>query len=259
MRLFPALVALLLAATAGAAKAPAAASAPAKQAAPGAEVPPAWHAAMQSQMQSGQQIVQTLTGDLDGDGKPEWIAIGEPTTRRDPHVSVAIFEPAKGKTPPKLRFSQWLEGQSLRRAGAAIRRVAPLGNVLVLVASNAARTGDSQFVAQIYGWNGKTFRPMVPEVIDFRSQGGFSIEDVDPSTKGDEIVAWTYLPGPDEQLFDLHRYAYKVYRWDGIRFVGPDHESRTPGKLANPEAAGTFVGAKKGDLRRQIPRIAEVP
>jgi hypothetical protein len=214
---------------------------------------------MQKQMPRGQKLVQTLTGDIDGDGKPEWIGVGEPTAKRDKFVSIAIFAPAAGKAEPKLRFSQWLELDNAKRAGAVVRKLAPLGNVVVLVASTAARTGDSQFIAQIYAWNGKRFRPMVPELLDFRSQGGFSIEDVDPSTKGDEIIAWTYVLGPNEQLFDLHRYAHKVYRWDGIRFVGPDRESRTAEKLANPEVAGRAVGSKLGDLRRQIPRVAEVP
>ena len=272
MRFLPALLAaLFLVPAAAQAQAPAAGDKPAEKAKENAKaappapvkanepVPEKWHAAMQKQMQAGQKLVQTLTGDIDNDGKAEWIAVSEPTAKRAEYVTLAIFEPAQGKNPPKLRFSQWLKADGAQRAGAIVKPVAPLGNAVVLVASTLSRSGDNQFTAQIYAWNGKTFRPMVPEIINFRSQGGFSIEDLDPSTKGDEIVAWTFLPGENEQLFDLHRYAWQVYKWDGIRFVGPDRESQTDEKLANPEAAGRFVGSKKGDLRRQMPRVAEVP
>ncbi|WP_373044918.1 hypothetical protein [Vulgatibacter sp.] len=224
-----------------------------------AEVPKKWHASMQEQMLRDQKLVQTLTGDIDGDGKEEWISVGEPTGKLANNVSIAIFEPAKGKQPPKLRFAQRLQGKGLERAGAVVRKISPIGNGVVLVGAAPSQVGDSDFTLQIYGWNGKMFRPLVPEIIDFRSQGGFSIEDVDPSTPGDEVVAWTYLRGDREQLFDQHHYAYVIYRWDGIRWVGPQRESQSPEKLPGPEAAGRLAGAKKGDLRRQMPRVAEVP
>ena len=224
-----------------------------------AEVPEKWHAALAEQLPSGQRIVQTLAGDVDNDGKDEWIAIGEPTAVPGREVSVAIFSPAQGKAPPRLRFAQRLRGEGLERAGAAVQKVSPIGNALVVVGAAPRSDGDSTFVMQLYAWNGKRFRPVVPERLDFRSQGGFAIENVDPTSKGDEIVRWSYVRGPHEQLFDLHHYETQIYRWDGLRFISPDRPSRTAGQLASPDDAARSLGVKTGDQRRRIPRVAEVP
>lgn len=224
-----------------------------------AEIPKAYHKDLQAGLGRDQVLVQTLEADLNHDGKPEWIAIGEPERQPADHVSIAIFEKPKGKAAPELIFGQRLVLQGAQKAGAVVRDIPPIGKSVVLVAAVPSKTGDSMFLAQIYGWHEDGYKPMIPDGIDFRSQGGFSIEDVDPKVKGDEIVSWTWIPGKNEQLFDLHQYAYRIHRFDGLRFVGPDRESRTGEKLPNPDAAAKVAGAKKPDLRRQIPRVAEVP
>jgi len=223
------------------------------------EVPEKWRGEMEKQLLRGQKLVQTLVGDLDGDGRDEWIAVGEPAGEPKHTVSVAIFSPAEGKQGPKLRFAQRVKENGLAVAGAEIRNVAPAGNVIVLAAAAPRADGDSLFRVQMWGWDGKRFRPIVPEGIEFRSQGGFAIEDLDPSRKGDEIAVWTYQLGENEQLFDAHRYVTRIYRWDGLRFVAPDWPDRTAEKLATPDDAARLLGVKTGDLRRRMPRVAEVP
>lgn len=206
----------------------------------------------------GQRLVQTLEGDLDGDGKTEWIAIGEPMGTPE-GVSIAIFAPPAKGGAPTLRFAQLLLGHGLQVAGAEVREVQPVGNVVVLVGAIPSRAGDSRFRLELYGWNGESFRPLVPEEAEFRSQGGFSIEPGAPPYEGDEIVVWTYIPDPDELLYDYHHYSYRRWRFDGLRFVVESLASETDEKLPDPDAAGRAAGAKRPDLRRQMERVAEVP
>ncbi|HWV39402.1 MAG TPA: hypothetical protein VN033_13110 [Vulgatibacter sp.] len=222
-------------------------------------IPERWHDALGKGLPVGQRLVQTLVGDLDGDGKPEWIAVGEPTQRAAKGVSLAIFRPAAGEKPPELRFAQLLQEPSLRVAGAQVMEVRPLGQAVVLVGAEPNRAGDSRFVVEIYAWNGEAFRPMVPQIAEFRSQGGFSIEPGEPPYQGDELVVWTYRLGEDEQLYDWHFYEFKRWRWDGVRFKSETLETVTPEKLPDPDAARRAARAKKPDLRRQMPRVAEVP
>lgn len=231
---------------------------------PQREVPKAWHAAMADKLPTGQKLVQTLVGDLDGDGKDEWIGIGEPEGKSVLGVSVAIFHPAQGKKPPELRFAQRLIGEAPedRRpsvAGASVVRLSPIGQGLLVVAADPRRNGNSRFIVQIYGTRGERFVPLVPEELDFHSQGGFAIEDLDPSTPGHEIATWTYVFGPDEQLFDRHRYRTQIYRWKGRRWVSPDYPDYTSEKLPSPADAARSLGVKGGDMRRLLPRVAEVP
>jgi hypothetical protein len=223
------------------------------------ELPEKWRDAMQERMPREQKIVQTLVGDVDNDGKDEWIAIGESTRLLAGTVSIGIFKPAKGKVAPELRFAQSFRGEGFERAGAVVRSIDPVGNAVVLVAAAPRIDGNSEFTLQIYAWNGERFRPVLPERLTFRSQGGFAIENVDKRAKGDEIVGWTFLQGPNEQLFDHHVYETKIYRWDGIRFVSPDFPSRTAEKMASPDDAAKSLGVTTGDLRRQMPRVAGVP
>ena len=223
-------------------------------------IPEAHHAALEEGLPRGQRLVQTLAGDLDGDGKPEWVAIGEPTGSGG-GVSVAIFRPAAGRRKPELRFAQLLQHPGIRVAGAEIRKVRPVGNVVVLVGATISRAGDSIFRLELYGWNGEYFRPLVPEEATFRSQGGFSIElsYAPPPVDADEIVVWTYVPDPEEQLYDDHFYTYRRWRFDGLRFVVEDRTHYTETKQPNPAAAGRAAGAKEPDLRRRMERVAEVP
>ncbi len=213
-------------------------------------------AAVSHELPRGQHAVQVLDADLDGDGKPERIAVGEPDAATPGHVSIAIYDPSV--KPHALRFAQRLSAPGLSRAGAAVVDVDGVGPVVVLVGA-APAAGDSRFAVQLYGWQKTRFRPLVPEPIELRSQGGFAIEDVEPGKPGDELLAWTFLRGEGEQLHDQHVYAYRRWRFDGIRFVGEPRESRTDGKMPDAEAAGRAAGAKGGDLRRRIPRVAEVP
>lgn len=221
-------------------------------------IPASWHAALGAGLPVGQRLAQTLVSDLDGDGKPEWIAVGEPIDRAA-GVSLAIFTPPAGKKPPELRFAQLLHERGLRLAGAEVMEVRPLGQAVVLVGAEPDKAGDSRFVVDIYAWNGNAFRPMVPEIAEFRSQGGFSIEAGAPPYQGDELVVWTYRLGDDEQLYDRHFYEFKRWRWDGLRFKSETLETVTPEKLPDAEAARQAAGAKKPDLRRRMPRVAEVP
>jgi len=221
-------------------------------------VPARWHANLGAGLPAGQRLVQTLVGDLDGDGKPEWIAVGEPI-EQPAGVSLAIFTPATGKKPPELKFAQLLQERGLRLAGAEVMEVRPLGQAVILVGAEPDKAGDSRFVVDIYAWNGKAFRPMVPEIAEFRSQGGFSIEPGAPPYHGDELVVWTYRLGDDEQLYDLHFYEFKRWRWDGVRFKSESLETVTPDKLPDAEAARQAAGAKKPDMRRRMARVAEVP
>ncbi len=221
-------------------------------------VPKIHEAALAAGLPPGQRLVQTLAGDLDGDGKVEWIAIGEPE-RNAGAVSIAIFAPAKGKEGPELRFAQLMRGDGLEVAGAQVMEVKPVGEVVVLVGAAPHKGGDSRFIVDFYAWNGRNFRPIVPETAEFHSQGGFSIEPGAAPYEGDELVVWSYIRGDHEQLYDHHRYTYKRWRWDTVRFAAEVLESETNEAVANAEAAGKAAGAKRPDLRRQTDRVAEVP
>ncbi|HEY0840152.1 MAG TPA: hypothetical protein VGD74_08200 [Vulgatibacter sp.] len=220
---------------------------------------PAFHAGtLSAGLPNGQRLVQLLEADLDRDGKPEWIAIGEPDGAAE-GVSIAIFSAPAGKAPPQLRFAQVLQERGIRVAGAEVMEVRPLGMAVVLVGADPSVGGDSRFVVDIFGWNGTIFRPMVPETALFRSQGGFSIEPGAMPYPYDELVVWSYVNGDDEQLYDRHQYEYRRWRWDGVRFKAETLETVTPEKIASPEEAGIAAGAKRPDLRRRIVRVAEVP
>lgn len=221
-------------------------------------VPEAHWSTLSAGLPRGQRLVQTLIGDLDGDGKDEWVAIGEPIGTAD-GVSVAIFAPAAGRKPPSLRFAQIFMDRGLAVAGAEIQYVRPVGNVVALVGAAPSRAGDSRFRLELYGWNGTDFRPLVPEEAEFRSQGGFSIEPGESPEEGDEIVVWSYVPDPDELLYDFHHYTWRRWRFDGIRFVVESMTNHTGEKVSDADAAGRAAGAKKPDRRRQIERVAEVP
>lgn len=236
------LLPLLLAAT------PAAKSAP---------IPAHFDADLAAGLPHGQVLVQKLVGDLDGDGKPEWVAIGEPKDAPG-QVSIAIFAPPKGAGKPTLRFAQWLKLENGTRAGAVIRKVPPLKtNAVLLVA--AAPSGDNVYTANLYAFHGKDFRPLIPETLQFHSQGGFAIEDFDARYPGDEIVAWTFLPEEGEQLFDYHRYAWMTWHYDGIRWTNEVREKQTKEKFPDPAAAAKGIGLKTGDVRKTIPGIAAIP
>ena len=226
----------------------------------GPAIPDKWDAALQAGLPAGQVLAQKLAGDLDGDGKPEWVAIGEPKAEPG-QVSIAIFAAPKAGGAPTLRFAQWLKVERATRAGATIRRVKPVGNVVVLVAAAPEPGGDSAFLANAYAWikDRGDFRPMIPEELQFRSQGGFAIEDFEPATPGDEFVAWTYLPEEGEQLYDHHRYAWKVWRYDGLRWSSDVREKQSADKFADPAAAAKAIGLKTGDVRKTIPGIAAIP
>lgn len=223
-----------------------------------AEVPKKYEPELQKALPGGQKVVQTLVADLDKDGKPEWIAVGEPDSSSG-EVSVGIFTPAQGKKGPELRFAQGLRDRLLSTAGATVMDLPLAGKVVVLVGAAPVPSGDSTFVVQMYGWTGSRFKPMIPERLTFRSQGGFAIEDVDPATPGKEIVAWSYERGEREQLHDHHVYEWNQWHWDGLRYTNWRENKKTETKMPNPDAAARAAGVKGGDLRRQMPRVATVP
>lgn len=220
---------------------------------------PAPPAGLQEGLPPGQKLVQVLRADLDRDGREEWIAVGEPAKARDRGVlSIAIFEVVKGK--PKLAFRQYLETKQASRAGAMVRDVAPVGPVVVLVAADPDPVGnDSTFTLQIFGHHRGAYRPLVPEQPRFASQGGFSFEERMKDAPGQELVLWTYLAGPDEATWDEHRYALQVFHFENGRWVGPDRRTHTEETYPSWEAAAKGLGIQGTDLRRQMPRVAEVP
>lgn len=227
-------------------------------------VPERWHDEMQKQLPHGTRLVQTLAWDLDGDGVQEWIGIGEPDGTV-PGGSVAIFTAARGKKGPEMRFSQRVLGdlaeanQQPTVVGGVVMPMPPAGDALLVVGARPMINGNSHFYVQAWAWNGERFRAIIPEQIAFRTQGGFAVADLDPKTEGVEVATWTFLHAPNEQLFDAHRYETKIYRWDGIRFTSPDWPTRTEERLASPAEAARTLGIQDGDLRRSIPRVAEVP
>jgi hypothetical protein len=228
-------------------------------AAPAASIPDKWDADLQAGLPEGQVLVQKLVGDLDGDKKPEWVAIGEPRPGRPGQVSIAIFAPPKGKGKPTLRFAQWMAAEKATKAGAVIRNVKPVGPAVILVAAIPDPGGDSVFQVNVYAYRGKDFRPLVPEKLEFKSQGGFTFEDIDPKSAGEELVAWTYLTEEGEQLYDYHRYAHLVWRFDGIRWARDRRETQSAEKYPNAAAAGKAIGLKNPDIRKTVPGIAAVP
>ncbi len=208
----------------------------------------------------GQKLVQTLKADLDRDGRDEWIAVGEPEKSRDRGVlSIAIFRQAKGKR-PQLAFRQYLEAKQATRAGAIVRDVPPVGKVVVFVAADPDPvTADSTFTLQIYGWERKEFRALLPEAPRFTSQGGFTFEDRKRDAPGQEVVVWTYLAGEGEAVWDEHRYALHVFHFENGRWVGEDRRIHTAESYPSWEAAAKGLEIQGTDLRRQMPRVAEVP
>lgn len=223
-----------------------------------AAIPERFDAALAAGLPQGQVLAQKLAGDLDGDGKPEWVAIGKPVDKPG-QVSIAIYAPPKGSGAPTLRFSQWLKLDGATEVGAIIRKLPPIGPAVVMVAAAPNPSGDSQFTANIYAYRGKDFRPLVPEALLFKSQGGFAIEDTDPKYPGVELVAWTWLPEEGEQLFDHHRYAWMTWHFDGVRWTSARREQQTEKKFPNPAAAAKGIGLKTGDVRKDIPQLAAVP
>lgn len=207
----------------------------------------------------GQKLVQTLRADLDRDGREEWIAVGEPARARDCGVvSIAIFDAVKGK--PHLVFRQYFETKQASRAGAIVRDVPPVGRVVVLVAADPDFVGnDSTFALQLYGWRRHAYRPLLPEQPRFTSQGGFTFEDRKKDAPGEELLIWTYLEGPGEATWDEHRYALNVFHFENGRWVGQDQRTQTDESYPTWEAAAKGLGIHGPDLRRQTPRVAEVP
>lgn len=223
-----------------------------------AAIPDRWDADLAAGLPTGQVLAQKLAGDLDGDGKPEWVAIGKPKDKPG-QVSIAIFAPPKGAGKPTLRFAQWLKLDGATEAGAILRKLPPIGPAVVLVAAAPDPSGDSRFTANVYAYRGQDFRPLVPETLLFQSQGGFAIEDTDPSHPGVELVAWTWLPEEGEQLFDHHRYAWMTWHFDGVRWTSARREQQTTEKYPNPAAAAKGIGLKTGDVRKSVPGLAAVP
>lgn len=222
-------------------------------------IPKRYEDSLQKQLPRGQRLVQTLTADLDGDGSEEWIVVGEPTGGAAEGPSLSIFAAPKGKKAPELRWAQHLRDPKLRTSGAAIARMEPVGPVVLWVGAEPFHNGDSRFVVQAVGWVGEDFKPLVPETAEFRSQGGFAIVPAQAPQTGDSLVVWTYVRGENEQLYDLHRYQYRRWHWDGSRFAVENETHLTRAKLPTPDAAGKEAGANGPDLRRQIDRVAEVP
>jgi hypothetical protein len=231
------------------------AAAPAAKSAP---IPDRFDADLQAGLPRGQVLAQKLAGDLDGDRKPEWVAVGEPKDASG-QVSLAIFAPPKGAGKPTLRFAQWLKLDGATRAGAVIRDLPPVGPAVVLVAAAPAPSGDTVYTANVYALRGKDFRPLVPETLSFHGQGGFAIEDTDPRYPGVELVAWTYLTEDGEQLFDYHRYAWKTWHFDGVRWTDEVREKQTKDKFPNPAAAAKGIGLATGDARKSVPGISSLP
>jgi hypothetical protein len=121
----------------------------------------------------------------------------------------------------------------------------------------APAAADSRFVVQLYAHSRGQFRPLVPEPAEFRSFGGFGFADVDPAHEGEELVTVSRLLGADERVADPHRYELTRFSFDGRRFVS-GRTIRTPEPLPDAEAATRAAGLP-GDLRRALPRVAEVP
>lgn len=221
-------------------------------------VPAEWHEAIQRDLPRGQTISQTIVTDLDGDGSPEWIALSEPQ-RRD-KVWVHIYSPAEGDKPPQRVWRQPLYGENFSMVRGFTAEMRPFPNVLVLVAAEPFHTGDSRFRVQVIGWQRDTYRQLVPEHAEFRSQGGFTIVEADaPYTGQHALLVWTYLREDDELLYDYHHYEYARFHYDGFRFAVQDERDRTKRKHPNPESAAKEAGATGPDLRRRLDGIAEVP
>lgn len=220
-------------------------------------IPTSWHAAIEKDLPRGQTISQTIVADLDGDGAPEWVALTEPDRRGK--VWVHIYSPAQGKTPPKQLWRQPLYGDDYVKIRGFVTEMRPFPQVLVLVASEPFHTGDSRFRVQIVGWQRDTYRQLVPEHAEFRSQGGFSIVDAQKPYTGDALLVWTYVRGDGELLYDYHHYEYARFHYDGFRFAVQDERDRTTRKHPNQESAAVEAGAKGPDLRRRIDGVAEIP
>lgn len=204
-------------------------------------------------MPRGQAIVQLFAAELDEEPGAETIALSEPTEGPGELV-VTIFD--RGVKPAAVRFQQRIRGAGLSRVGGVVRRVEPLGPVLVVVGASPA-SADSSFVVQLYAFTRGQFRPLLPAPAEFRSFGGFGFADVVPGSAGEELVTVNRLLGPGERVADPHRYEVLRFAWDGRRFVA-GRTIRSPDLLPDAETANRAAGLP-GDLRRELPRVAEVP
>lgn len=201
----------------------------------------------------GQAIVQLFAAELDEEPGEETIALSEPTDGQGELV-VTIFD--RSVQPAAVRFQQRIRGAGLARVGGVVRRVEPIGPVVVVVGAAPASV-DSRFVVQLYAFSRGQLRPLLPEPAEFRSFGGFGFADVLPSSPGEELVTVSRLLGPGERAADPHAYELLRFAWDGRRFVA-GRTIRTPVLLPDAVAATRAAGLS-GDLRRELPRVAEVP
>lgn len=221
------------------------------------EVPREWHAFFQSDMPSGQKVAQTIVADLDLDGEEDWIVLSEPT--RKGKTWAHVYTPATQEKYPERKWRAPLFGENFSMIRGFLAELRPFPTVLVVVQAEPFHTGDSRFRVQVIGWHKGMFRQLVPEYAEFRSQGGFTIEEALPGFSGDSILVWTYLREPDELLYDYHRYEYFRFHFDGTRFAVQDQPDVTKEKHPNPESAAKEAGATGPDLRRRVDTIAEVP
>lgn len=221
------------------------------------EIPEGWLPFFETELATEQEVAQTIVADLDGDGGEDWIVLGE--ARRSRKTWVHVYEPAKGEDPPRRKWRAPLYGDGFTMIRGFVTELRPFPQVLVVVQAEPFHTGDSRFRVQVIGWHKEGFRQLVPEHAEFRSQGGFTIEEAQEGHSGDSLLVWTYLREPGELLYDYHYYEYMRFHFDGMRFAVQDRPDRTKVKHAQPESAGVEAGATGPDLRRRVDEIAEVP
>ncbi len=220
-------------------------------------IPEEWIPFFEEALLPEQKLAQTVVADLDFDGEDDWIVLSEP--RHGNKTWVHIYEPAKGGEPPKPKWRVPLHGEGFKMVRGFLTEMRPFPQVLVVVQAEPFHTGDSRFRVQVIGWGKGGFRQLVPEHAEFRSQGGFTIEEAKEGYVGDSLLVWTYVREPGELLFDYHYYEYVRFHFDGTRFVVQDEPDRTKVKHSQPESAGVEAGATGPDLRRRVYDIAEVP
>src|SRR5690606_34934647 len=109
--------------------------------------------------------------------------LGEP--RRVGKTWVHIYEPAKGENPPRRKWRSPLIGEKFSMIRGFVTELRPFPQVLVVVQAEPFHTGDSRFRVQVIGWHKDSFRQLVPEHAEFRSQGGFTIEEAAEGHTGD--------------------------------------------------------------------------
>lgn len=221
------------------------------------EIPGQWHEAIQKDLLVGQRLAQTIVADLDGDGEEEWIALSEPESKG--RVYAQIYRQPKGDGALHRVWRQGLYGERFTTVRGFVTELRPFPQVIVAVAAEPFHTGDSRFRIQVIGFHKNSYRQMVPENAEIRSQGGFTIEEAQAPNLGDSLLVWTYVRGTDEMLYDYHFYEYGRFHFDGFRFAGPSYPERTTKKHPDPASAGKEIGATKPDLRRRIDVIAEIP